>query len=281
MSPPCELSAVVMCFNEKASIASCLDALSFCDEIVVVDDVSTDGTWEYLQTRGDIRAFQNRHTTFAAQREFGKNKASGKWILTMDADEQVSPELAKAIRGAIARPEAPDGFWLQWKNLYPRTLTGASYEWNARLIRADKCRWQNTDNPHSPLDLRGVRLERLAGGHVVHAAPPHYAFLLRKMINRSVITSAQARASGRKTSAFGLLLSTLARFLKAYFKGGAWRHGSSGVLMACLWAFEAFTKHAFLLEAAKVAPESLQDGGPGSYPEGTALVVRDSPSKRA
>jgi len=273
MAQSCELSAVVMCFNERASIASCLDALKFCDEIVVVDDVSTDGTWEYLQSRPDVRAIQHRHTTFAAQRELGKSHARGTWVLTMDADEQVTPELARAIREAIRRPDAPDGFYLSWKNAYPRTLSGASWEWNARLMRADKCRWVKTDNPHSPLDLSGLRLERLHGGHVDHAAPPHFAFLLRKMINRSVITAAQARARGRRSNVLKLLGSTVARFLKAYLRGGAWRYGSSGFLMACLWAFEAFTKQALLLEAPQGPAEAMQDGGPGSYPAGAPLVV--------
>src|SRR5450755_3008271 len=91
-----ELSAVVMVYNERSTLGRCLDAVAFCDEVVVVDDVSTDGTWEYLRTRSVV-AVQNRHTTFAAQREYGKSLAHGQWILTMDADEYVSAELALAI----------------------------------------------------------------------------------------------------------------------------------------------------------------------------------------
>src|SRR4051794_36022313 len=103
-SPPqgnaARVSAVVLCFNERERIEACVRALAFCDEIVVVDDASTDGTWELLQTL-PVRAIQHRHETFALQREYGNAAASGEWVLSIDADEVVTPELATAIRAAV------------------------------------------------------------------------------------------------------------------------------------------------------------------------------------
>jgi glycosyltransferase involved in cell wall biosynthesis len=269
---PVELSAVVMCFNERATIGRCLDSLAFCDEVVVVDDMSTDGTWEYLQTR-QVKAVQNRHTTFAAQRELGKSLARGRWILTMDADEVVSEELARAIRDEIVRPRAPDGFYLVWKNAYPKSLKGYWYARHPRLVRADKCTWQKTDNPHSPLDLTGVRLGLISRGHVDHEGVRDVPTLLRKLINRNVIMAAQARAQGKRVSGSKLFFSSVARFFKAYFLAGHFRHGVSGLIMSGVWAFEAFSRMAFMREAPQVSPEKLMDGGPGSYPEGAPLVA--------
>jgi glycosyltransferase involved in cell wall biosynthesis len=270
---PVELSAVVMCFNERATIGRCLDALAFCDEVVVVDDMSTDGTWELLQARRGVKSIQHRHTTFAAQRELGKSLAQGKWILTMDADEYVSPELARAIRRELQRSDAPDGFWLTWKNLYPKSLTGHWYAKHPRLIRADKCHWQKTDNPHSPLDLTGVKLGEISDGHVEHEGVRDLPTLLRKLINRNVIMAAQARASGRRVSSAKLFFSTAARFFRAYVGAGHWRHGASGLVMSFVWAFEAFSRMAFLVESPQVAPEALLDQGPGSYPQGAPIVT--------
>ncbi|MCI0574394.1 MAG: glycosyltransferase family 2 protein [Myxococcaceae bacterium] len=268
-----ELSAVVMVFNERKTIARCLDALvAACDEVVVVDDVSTDGTWEYLQSRGDVRAVQHKHTTFAAQREYGKSLARGRWVLTMDADEYVSPALAAAIRQAIRRPDAPDGFYIWWRTPYPPSLVGASWSKHPRLVRTDRCRWVQTDNPHSPLDMTGLRMEVLSGAHMEHAPLPNLATALRKSINRSLIVATQERAVGRRTNGLKLFGSTLARFLKMYVRGGAWRHGTSGFIMACAAAFEAFAKQAFLYETPLQAAEQLQDGGPGSYPQGTRFA---------
>ena len=268
-----QLSAVVMCFNERETLGACLEGLTFCDEVIVVDDVSTDGTWELLQGRS-VKAVQHQHTTFAEQREYGKSLASGAWILTMDADEVVTPELARAIRTAISAPDAPDGFLLRWKNVYPKSLRGHWFSRHPRLIRASKCHWQKTDNPHSPLALEGVRLGEITEGFVEHQGVRDVPTLLRKLINRNVIMAAQARAAGRKASARKLLLSSLARFWKAYLFSGHWRHGLSGLVMSGVWAFEAFTRQAFLLETPRVSPEELLDGGPGSYPKGAPVVAK-------
>ena len=92
-----ELSAVVMVYNGMQTLPRCLDALrACCDEVIVVDDCSTDGTWEYVQSL-PIRSVRHRHTTFGAQRELGKELSRGAWVLTMDADEYVTPELAAAV----------------------------------------------------------------------------------------------------------------------------------------------------------------------------------------
>lgn len=267
------LSAVVLVFNERRTLPRCLDALvALCDEVVVVDDVSTDGTWEYLQARTDVRAVQHRHTTFAAQREYGKALARGRWVLSMDGDEFVTPELARAIRGALGRPDAPDGFYLRRRNRVPATLEGHVWSKHPRLVRAARCVWQETDSPHSPLVVEGLRMEVLEGGFLEHEALPNLATALRKSINRSVIVAAQERARGRRSGVLRVVGSTVGRFLKMYLRQGAWRHGRDGFLVACAAAFEAFAKHAFLCEQPQEA-EALMDGGPGSYPKGAPVVA--------
>ena len=268
-----ELSAVVMCFNEKRTIERCLDSLSFCDEIVVVDDCSTDGTWELLQERKDVRAFQHRHTTFAAQRQYGKDRATGRWILTMDADEYVARALAEAIRAAIRRPDAPDVYEIRRRNPYPRTLRGAFWTKHPRLVRAEKCRWVVTDNPHSPLDTAGLRVEVLEGAFLEHEPLPDVATMLRKNVNRSLIVAALDKAGGRRGGMLPLLGSSLGRFLKYFFREGAWRYGADGLIFAAACGFEAFAKQAFLVERQEKPLESMQDGGPGSYPAGTTFVT--------
>ncbi len=281
MNPDVELSAALMVWNERPRIERCLDALGFCDEIVVVDDGSTDGTWEYLEARakasgGKLRVLQHRHTTFAAQRELAKSLCKGRWVLTMDGDEYVSPELARAIRREIAKPDAPDGFLLWWKTPFPRTLQGFDWEPHPRLIRADKCRWEQTDNPHSWLDQRGLRLGRIDEGHVDHEPMADLPTQLRKSINRALVSSALLRQRGRRTNALRAVFSAIGRFLHAYVRRGAWRHGSSGLIMACANAFEGFCKYAFLYEARAGQDAELLDGGKGSYPQESLSAKADA-----
>ena len=274
-----ELSAVIMAFNARATIGKTIDHLRpFCDEILVVDDVSTDGTWELLQSRSDVRAVQHRHTTFAAQREYGKSLATGRWVLTMDSDEYLTAQLGAAIRREIAKADAPDGFFLRWKTPWPPWLTGHTWSRHPRLIRADKCRWVATDDPHSPLELTGLSMRVLDEGHVDHEPLPDLASALRKAINRSLIQASQARAAGRRGGAVRMVASSWARFLRVYFLEGAWRFGGDGVAWAGIQAFSPFSKYAFLLEQPAQVPEAQQDGGPGSYPKDAPFVGPRPPS---
>ncbi|MDF1565124.1 MAG: glycosyltransferase family 2 protein [Deltaproteobacteria bacterium] len=274
MSEPVELSAAIMVFNGVELIERCVESLAFCDEIVVVDDMSTDGTWELLQ-RLPVKARQHAHTTFAAQRALARDLSCGRWVLTIDADETITPELATRIREAIARPDAPDGFELCHRMPYPRGMEGHVWSWRPRLVRREKCRWIDTDSPHSPLDEAGLDLRRLGGrgeGWMEHIPLPSLPEALRKSINRSIILAAQGRARGKQPGVLRLFAASLYRFLKTWLTTGAWRHGRAGVLVSCLPAFETFTKYAFLLAPPPADDQALQDGGPGSYPAQSPLV---------
>jgi glycosyltransferase involved in cell wall biosynthesis len=83
------VTAAILVYNGVKTIERCIGSLSFCDEIIVVDDFSNDGTWELLQGL-DVRAVRNSHETFAKQRAFARDLATGKWLLSMDADEYVT-----------------------------------------------------------------------------------------------------------------------------------------------------------------------------------------------
>lgn len=274
---PLELSAAIMVFNGRATLERCLDALAFCDEICVVDDVSTDGTWAWLQARAardpKLRVFQHRHTTFGAQREYVKDLTRGRWVLTVDADEYANPALAAAIRQALRRPDAPDGFYLRLRTPYPQGLRGERWSQHPRLVRREKCRWVQTDTPHSPLAMKGLRFEVLKGGSLSHEPLEGMAQQLRKIINRNLIVGAQGALQGRRPGAVKIVASALGRFWKAYVRQGGWRHGTDGFLFACLDGFEGFTKYAFMRGVPEETVKAL-DGGPGSYPEGTPILSK-------
>ncbi|MBN2497285.1 MAG: glycosyltransferase family 2 protein [Deltaproteobacteria bacterium] len=265
------LSAAVLVYNGARTIERCIEQLGFCDEIVVVDDGSTDGTWELIQ-RLPVRSIQHSHETFAEQRAYARDLTTGEWLLTMDADEYVTPELRAAIRRAIART-GRDGFYLRRRNPYPLGLRGAHWSWHPRLVRRDRSRWLPTDSPHAPLDTRGLRLRKLRGAHLEHEPVGDLASALRKSINRNIILAEQLRARGRRVGAWRLLASTLARFFKMYFRGGGFRHGRDGFVWACSMAFEPFAKYAMLIARHPAVRTAAQDGGPGSYPPDAPVAV--------
>src|SRR5947209_251059 len=87
------ISAVLCVFNEAHQIARCLDALAWCDEVVVVDRFSTDDTRKIAETYPNVRFFQREDWT-NPNMNFGIEQATGDWILRIDCDEIVSPEMA-------------------------------------------------------------------------------------------------------------------------------------------------------------------------------------------
>src|SRR5574342_280169 len=91
------ISAVIIAKNAEEVIGDCIDSLKICDEIIVVNNDSTDRTGELLKILG-IKYFTIKSDSFAELRDFGLKKAKGKWILYVDADERVSPELVESIK---------------------------------------------------------------------------------------------------------------------------------------------------------------------------------------
>src|SRR6202030_2277013 len=96
------LSAIIIAKNEAGNIAACLDTLSFCDERIVVDGDSIDGTPDIARGKG-ARVATAEWRGFGAHKNFALSLASGDWVLSVDADERVTPELARAIEAAIAQ----------------------------------------------------------------------------------------------------------------------------------------------------------------------------------
>lgn len=113
------LSAVVITRNEAARVGGCLESLAFADEIVVVDDASTDETVARCREHTD-KVFVHPHAgeNFDLNKNVGMDAATGDWVLLVDADERVTPELASEIRSVIAQDPLEAAFWLQRREFY-------------------------------------------------------------------------------------------------------------------------------------------------------------------
>ena len=142
------VSAMIFTLNEAVHLPSCLAALAWCDDVVVIDSYSTDET-QSICTAAGVRFFQNRFTGFGDQRNWALDncKPSHEWVLILDADERVTPELVAEFRSRI--PAAPAdigayqvrrrfhmwGRWLKYSSLYPT--------WVVRLIHRDRVHYVN------------------------------------------------------------------------------------------------------------------------------------------
>ena len=159
------ISALVVCGNEEANIAACLESVRWCDEIVVIDSFSSDRTPEIARTFTD-RVIQRTWHGFSDQKQFALEQAKGDWILNLDADERCTPELRDAIRAALPRAEAAGiagfevrrhvfylGRWIDHGGWYP--------DWKLRVARRDRARFLAETLALGPLDEAALDEARL------------------------------------------------------------------------------------------------------------------------
>jgi len=111
------LSVVVVTLNEEERLRACLESVAWADEVVVVDALSQDKTAQIAREFTD-RVIVRPWPGFAAQKNFGLAEAGGDWILSLDADEQVSPELREEILGVLAADGPSDGYRVPRRNLF-------------------------------------------------------------------------------------------------------------------------------------------------------------------
>lgn len=139
---------MIYTLNEEIHLPSCLDALVWCDDVIVIDSFSTDRTQAICAERG-VRFFQNKFTGFGSQRNWALEHTAPKnpWILILDADERVTPELAQELgRIALTDPHGVGawrvrrrfhmwGRWLRHSSLYPT--------WVVRFIRQGRVQYED------------------------------------------------------------------------------------------------------------------------------------------
>jgi glycosyltransferase involved in cell wall biosynthesis len=142
------VSAMIFTLNEELHLPSCLAALSWCDDVIVVDSFSSDGTETICRAAG-ARFFQNRFTGFGDQRNWALENTAPRhdWVLILDADERVTPGLAEELRRRIPTTPADVGAyrlrrrfhlwgrWLKYSSLYPT--------WVVRLVHRDRVHYVN------------------------------------------------------------------------------------------------------------------------------------------
>jgi len=250
MSTP-GISAFVVCKNEAANIERCLASLSWCDEIVVVDSGSTDGTLEICASHG-CRIVHRDWTGYVDQKAHGLSLCMRDWVLNLDADEEVSPELREEIGGIVSRDARggvrEDGFELLRVVFYLGRWWrkgGWHPEWRLRLARREKVTWHG-EEPHEHARVEG-RVARLRG-ELRHFTYRDIADHVARMNSHTTAAARSLHAKGRRAGLADLLLKPKARFFKFYILRHGWREGLPGFLVAGMEAFSVFLKYFKLRE---------------------------------
>ena len=250
------LSAVLITRNAAAVLDACLESLAFVDEIVVVDSASDDGTVEIAEKHG-ARVVQKEWLGFGRQKQFAVEQARNDWVLCLDADERVSPELAVSIQRAIVAPVSPVyrmprrnrflGRWLSHGEGYP--------DWSPRLFNRMNARWSD-DLVHEKV-LYAVTPGTLKGD-LLHDSSDDLAGYLDRQNRYTTLAARQAYELGRTASVTQLLFSPVVRFFKFYVFRLGFLDGVPGLLHITIGCMNSYMKYAKLMELRRAETRQEQ-----------------------
>lgn len=245
------LSVVVVTLNEEERIRECLESVAWADELIVVDAESRDKTATIARELTD-HVFVRPWPGFAAQKNFGLEQAHGDWILSLDADEVVSPVLRKEITAIVAGGGVHAGyamprrnvFWGRWVRhggLYP--------DRQLRLFRRGRGRFVER-NVHESVRVDG-RVGRLAG-HLEHRSYRDVADFLERADRYSTLGAEEWLAAGRPARPLlDLVGRPVGRFLGMYVVRAGFLDGWRGFLLAVLYGYYVLMRSVKVWERMK------------------------------
>lgn len=224
-------SVVVFTHNEQATIKDCLSSASWADEIILVDDYSTDQTLKIAQNFSQVKIYQRKLDDFASQHNFGLKKTKKEWVFFLDADERISKKLAQKIQALSKNKSSQPAYQVKRLNLFLGKMVqhgGWSPDYPTRFFKKDQLKgWQG--KIHESAVFKGK-----AG--VIKAPLYHFTHrslkkMLKKTINWSVL-EAQLRlnAGHPQVNPFRVLKVGLQEFYKRFLKHCGYKDGMVGWL---------------------------------------------------
>ncbi len=243
------LSVVIISKNAASQIKPCLESVQFADEVLVVDSGSADAT-RVIAEMAHCRVIEKEWLGFGRQKQFAVTQAKHDWVLCLDVDERVTPELQSAIAKALMQP-AHQAFRMARRNRFlGRWLThGEGYpDWSLRLFHRQHASWSN-DEVHETV-ITTVAVGTLKGD-LLHDSAEDVATYLAKQNRYSTLHAEALYSQGVRAGYLKLFVSPLARFIKFYFLRLGFLDGGPGFAHVVIGCFAAFAKYAKLIELSQ------------------------------
>lgn len=241
------VSATIITKNEEDHIADCLQSARLVsDEIIVLDSGSTDRTVEIARDYADVVEVTD-WPGFGIQKQRALEKATGDWVLSLDADERITPELAREINHHLADPDA-DAYKLPWAvTIYGKRLDfGRSGRAPLRLFRREGVRFSDA-LVHERILIPEGRKTRTLRGRLTHYTHRDFGHSLEKSAKYAWLGSLEKHRKGKKTRTMIYpTLRGLMTFVQVYFIRFGFLDGAVGYLTAVTYAQVTFNKYAGL-----------------------------------
>ncbi len=243
-----KLSAVIITLNEEDNIADAIRSVNWADEILVVDSESSDRTREIAAEMG-ARVLVQPWLGFGKQKQFAAESASNDLILSLDADERISSELADEIQAAMLRGKMADGYrvprttfymgrWIKHGEWYP--------DLQLRLYDRRKGRWPDVPIHESVSMDHGTTIRTLKGDilHFTCSGVSHHAKMIQERY--APLSAEKMFREGRRATYLTIAAAPIVAFAKGYILRRGFLDGLPGLAIAYFAAYNAFLKHLLL-----------------------------------
>ena len=243
-----KITANIITLNEEKNITAVIESVrSICNEIIVVDSLSTDRTCEIAESLG-ARVIKQAYLGDGPQKAFGAQYASNDWILSIDADERLDIDAVEAIRKLDLTQTTHDAFSFCRKTFVGKNFIRLWYpDRVTRLYDRRRCGF-SAKKGHAKVEAQDLCILQ---ANLLHYSYDDYVHMVRtteKFIRRGAILALE---DGKRASAWDPLTHGFAALFKALILKGGLFHGINGCNVAVISAFSAYMKYAVMLDMQK------------------------------
>ena len=233
------ISAIIIAYNEEKNISDCLASVSFADEIVVIDNESTDGT-SICAKKFTKHVFVAKRVGYVEPiRNFALTKATGDWILFLDADEQIPETLAKKLR-QIVDEDFYDAVQIPRKNIiFNKWIEHAGW-WPDNLLRffkKDMISWPEEIHVQPTLPERTVTLEPISENAILHQNYQTISHYLQKLDTYTTVQAKERIAAKVNFRIHDLLTNPVKEYISRFFAREGYKDGLHGFVLSLLQGF--------------------------------------------
>ncbi len=241
------LSVLILTRNEADRLPDCLASVAFADEVLVVDSQSSDGT-PTIGEKAGARVLSRPFTDHADQKNWGLARLTHRWVLIVDADERVPPELATEIRGLLDRPDRKDGYWIRRSSVFMgRRIRGCGWQRERVLRFFDRERGRYLPRlVHEEVEVRGSVGTLTA--RLDHRPYRNLSEWIERSTRYAHLGANELHRRERPFRRRDLVIRPVLRFFKQWIVQGGWRDGGEGFVLCAVSAYGVLVKYARLHE---------------------------------
>lgn len=239
-----KLSVLIITLNEEQHIKSLLEDIDFADEIIVVDSYSTDRTLSIIESFKNVKVIQNPFVNYTSQRNFAIDQAKNDWILFIDADERLTPELKLEIAATINQKDTASAYFIYRTFMFKnRKLHFSGWQTDKifRLFNKIHCRYNQDRMVHEKLIVNGP-ISTLKN-KIIHFSYTSYADYKAKMYSYGVLKANEKQKKGQKPSRLLMIFHPVYTFLYQFLVRLGFLDGAKGITICYLNAYSVFIRY--------------------------------------